>query len=579
MTNNLNSIGLEHLMKAASALTEMTEGDSKSIRTKQEERVPISDDDTASASVAASSSTVLTSNSANTSSTNSTTATTSSASVNSGGNRDKPTSTVAPLPNSRDIFPQRLMRILSDKDVHHIITWLPHGRAFVIVEPEELAEKVLPKHFPESCTGGNQKCKYPSFTRKLNRWGFRQVTRGPDAGAFHHGLFLRDAPQLCLQMICQRTRRRNDKNHVVYQEQQQLQSQYGNDTLLHENYVPPMHNPTLLKNNPMNNSINSHANTTSTTATASSGSSTATTANMTNNNNSHHHQFYHMNHGGSMSFPHLQGYSHHPLYGLLPNMVATNSVGGGGANTSVNDNTSNSASVVHGNHTNPTGMNPSQRGLSTSSFYPTQNHPQQHRSHLHNATNMPSLMHITPTLSSSSSANINTNSNNLMSAVSLGASGNPAHLAATMTMTNNNSSNSNVMTNPHSSNGTALGISAATAPTAQTLNQKNPPNLNENHDISNIPSDGTNTNTTTTLPNAESVHNPTPVVLATSTANTDANATNTVNVVNTTAATSSSSATSTTDDNPNTGKKHESNEERIANAKNMLYDAYLKALG
>jgi hypothetical protein len=259
-------------------------------------------------------------------------------------------------------------------------------------------------------------------------------------------------------------------------------------------------------------------------------------------------------------------------------MVATNSVGGG-ANTSVNDNTSNSASVVHGNHTNPTGMNPSQRGLSTSSFYPTQNHPQQHRSHLHNATNMPSLMHITPTLSSSSSANINTNSNNLMSAVSLGASGNPAHLAATMTMTNNNSSNSNVMTNPHSSNGTALGISAATAPTAQTLNQKNPPNLNENHDISNIPSDGTNTNTTTTLPNAESVHNPTPVVLATSTANTDANVTNTVNVVNTTAATSSSSATSTTDDNPNTGKKHESNEERIANAKNMLYDAYLKALG
>lgn len=112
----------------------------------------------------------------------------------------------------REIFPQRLMRILSDPSISDIITWLPHGRSFVIIQQEVLAAKILPKCFPESASAGskssNAACKYPSFTRKLNRWGFRQVTRGPDAGAFHHKFFCRDQPRLCLQMICQRSRRR-----------------------------------------------------------------------------------------------------------------------------------------------------------------------------------------------------------------------------------------------------------------------------------------------------------------------------------------------------------------------------------
>mmetsp|Transcript_17304 Transcript_17304/g.32771 ORF Transcript_17304/g.32771 Transcript_17304/m.32771 type:complete len:483 (+) Transcript_17304:100-1548(+) len=115
---------------------------------------------------------------------------------------------------SREIFPQRLMRLLSDFTISDVITWLPHGKSFVILQPEFLAENILPTYFPETTTGTNKSkgnsCKYPSFTRKLNRWGFRQVTRGPDSGAFHHKLFCRDQPDLCLQMICQRSRRRKD---------------------------------------------------------------------------------------------------------------------------------------------------------------------------------------------------------------------------------------------------------------------------------------------------------------------------------------------------------------------------------
>ena len=121
----------------------------------------------------------------------------------------------------REIFPQRLISILSDHSISDIITWLPHGRAFVIIRAEDLAERILPKYFPESSANSSKSsstaCKYPSFTRKLNRWGFRQVTRGPDAGAFHHKFFRRDEPSLCLQMICQRSRRRkgDEKSDVV----------------------------------------------------------------------------------------------------------------------------------------------------------------------------------------------------------------------------------------------------------------------------------------------------------------------------------------------------------------------------
>jgi HSF-type DNA-binding len=69
---------------------------------------------------------------------------------------------------SREIFPQRLMAMLQDDSLNDVISWLPHGKSFVIVRPDVFTERVLPKFLPpvdaRSCT------KYPSFTRKLNRW-------------------------------------------------------------------------------------------------------------------------------------------------------------------------------------------------------------------------------------------------------------------------------------------------------------------------------------------------------------------------------------------------------------------------
>mmetsp|Transcript_16038 Transcript_16038/g.46151 ORF Transcript_16038/g.46151 Transcript_16038/m.46151 type:complete len:536 (-) Transcript_16038:202-1809(-) len=109
-----------------------------------------------------------------------------------------------------EIFPQRLLRLLADPSVRQIITWLPHGRSFVILRPDLFAESVLPAYFPESKSrvlskSKSSTSKYPSFTRKLNRWGFRQINRGPESGAFCNELFRRDEPQLCLSMECEKS--------------------------------------------------------------------------------------------------------------------------------------------------------------------------------------------------------------------------------------------------------------------------------------------------------------------------------------------------------------------------------------
>jgi len=99
------------------------------------------------------------------------------------------------------IFPQRLMEILLEERNHDAITWLPHGRAFIIRNRKAFAEKVMPKCFP-------RKSKYSSFTRKLNRWNFVRISSGPELGAYYHEFFLRDKPHLAAQMFCKNARTR-----------------------------------------------------------------------------------------------------------------------------------------------------------------------------------------------------------------------------------------------------------------------------------------------------------------------------------------------------------------------------------
>ena len=75
------------------------------------------------------------------------------------------------------------------------IAWLPDGKTFIIRDPEEFTRKVLCKFFKAT--------KFSSFTRKLYRWGFRQVNRGigpDDPIIFGNEYFQRDKGELMANM-------------------------------------------------------------------------------------------------------------------------------------------------------------------------------------------------------------------------------------------------------------------------------------------------------------------------------------------------------------------------------------------
>lgn len=89
-------------------------------------------------------------------------------------------------------FPEKLMEVLDRGDMESIITWMPHGRAFIVLNPQQLRDVVLPRFFKQT--------KFMSFTRQLNLWGFKRITKGIDCGAYYHALFLRGHGRLAMLM-------------------------------------------------------------------------------------------------------------------------------------------------------------------------------------------------------------------------------------------------------------------------------------------------------------------------------------------------------------------------------------------
>jgi len=90
-------------------------------------------------------------------------------------------------------FPFKLHQILSTPEYEHIISWMPHGRAWKIHNKDLLMRKIVPKYFVQS--------KYESFTRQLNGWGFKRLHQsGNDFNAYYHVCFLRGIPHLTVLM-------------------------------------------------------------------------------------------------------------------------------------------------------------------------------------------------------------------------------------------------------------------------------------------------------------------------------------------------------------------------------------------
>jgi hypothetical protein len=90
-------------------------------------------------------------------------------------------------------FPARLHVMLSDEQYSHIISWMPHGRAWKVLNKKLLMEQAIPKFFGQST--------YAAFTRQLSGWGFKRLHRtGPDFRCYYHECFLRGHPRLTALM-------------------------------------------------------------------------------------------------------------------------------------------------------------------------------------------------------------------------------------------------------------------------------------------------------------------------------------------------------------------------------------------
>ena len=102
---------------------------------------------------------------------------------------DVPTSDIAAGSN----FPEILYEIISDPSDCHIVSWLSHGLGFAIHDRQLFASQILPRYFDGA--------KYTSFTRRLKRWKFVRVPRGPEMGAYYNKHFMRGRSDLVRGMV------------------------------------------------------------------------------------------------------------------------------------------------------------------------------------------------------------------------------------------------------------------------------------------------------------------------------------------------------------------------------------------
>ena len=93
-------------------------------------------------------------------------------------------------------FPLKLQRMLDKLEAEgqtDAVSWLSHGRAFIIRNSDAFVDKLLSVHF--------NRTKFSSFQRQLQLYCFQRIATGRDKGAYYHTHFQRGKPHLCVRMV------------------------------------------------------------------------------------------------------------------------------------------------------------------------------------------------------------------------------------------------------------------------------------------------------------------------------------------------------------------------------------------
>ncbi|CAB9497347.1 HSF-type DNA-binding [Seminavis robusta] len=99
-------------------------------------------------------------------------------------------------------FPDKIRCLLDNRVAPEALWWMPDGDA-IAINKKLFIDQLLVTHFR-----GN---KFPSITRKLNRWGFRRIEEDkepPGAMAYAHELFHRNYPERLRLMIREEDKKR-----------------------------------------------------------------------------------------------------------------------------------------------------------------------------------------------------------------------------------------------------------------------------------------------------------------------------------------------------------------------------------
>eukprot|EP00551_Chaetoceros_affinis_P011142 CAMPEP_0203667348 /NCGR_PEP_ID=MMETSP0090-20130426/4186_1 /ASSEMBLY_ACC=CAM_ASM_001088 /TAXON_ID=426623 /ORGANISM="Chaetoceros affinis, Strain CCMP159" /LENGTH=561 /DNA_ID=CAMNT_0050531469 /DNA_START=127 /DNA_END=1812 /DNA_ORIENTATION=- len=89
---------------------------------------------------------------------------------------------------SKPSFARSENTVINMDHISSVITWLPHGRAWIVRDGFRFTKCIAMTHFNFT--------HYKSFLRQVTAWGFTRIEKGPDSGSYYHPLFLRGMPHL-----------------------------------------------------------------------------------------------------------------------------------------------------------------------------------------------------------------------------------------------------------------------------------------------------------------------------------------------------------------------------------------------